>query len=334
MSEATDLLGSSFAITQIREGLPHVSKAERPVLIRGEQGTGKQLIAQILHAKSRRRNRRLIIFNCESIRVELLEGKLFGEMREDGHPSSGSIDEAADGVLVIEHVELLGTDSQASLLSVISSKELYRKNSTESEKCDVWIIATVEKDLRVLAAEGSFNRSLAEDLSGVEIYVPPLRDRLEDLPDLVEYFVGLSSSATGQKPPIISSDFLKELARAQWPGNVGELETRVTTSILLSQEGTLDARALPESVLKRDPSALDELYHAFKSNASAGYKNFISSLELHVLERALVEHNYNQAAVAREFNLTEGAVRYKMKQLGLPNKSARLKARREVAQDG
>ncbi|MGH7470047.1 MAG: sigma-54-dependent transcriptional regulator [Longimicrobiales bacterium] len=221
------LIGSSIALRGIRELIATIAPTDARVLITGESGTGKELVAGALHAQSRRSEGPFVRINSAAIPRELIESEMFGHERgafTGAHQARrGKLELANSGTLFLDEVADLNAEAQAKLLRAIDTGEYQRVGGQRTAKVDVRVLAATNRDLRNEVLAGRFRDDLFYRLNVVPIQVPPLRDRLSDLPELVTYFLQRYHQRTGALPPIITEVALTLLRRYRWPGNVREL---------------------------------------------------------------------------------------------------------------
>jgi two-component system nitrogen regulation response regulator NtrX len=227
LSAGTQLVGSSPALSIIRDLIHTVAPTDARVLITGESGTGKELVAGALHGQSRRADGPFVRINSAAIPRELIESEMFGHERgafTGAHQSRrGKLELANGGTLFLDEVADLGGEAQAKLLRAIETGEYQRVGGSRTLKVDVRVIAATNKDLRTEVQAGRFRDDLFYRLNVVPIHVPPLRDRLSDLPELVGHFLRRYHERTGAVPPILTESALALLRHYHFPGNVREL---------------------------------------------------------------------------------------------------------------
>ena len=235
---ATEILGHSEAVQQIKATIAQIAPTPVSVLITGESGTGKDLIAQAIHGHSPRRNGRLLTINCGAIPESLLESELFGHEKgafTDARAQRQGIFESADGGTVfLDEIGEMTLSAQVRLLRVLEAREITRLGSTSPIRVDVRVIAATNRDLRQAVEEGAFRRDLYYRLKVVEIAVPPLRTRADDIPLLVDHFITLYASEHSVPPIAIDSESLGLLQGYRWPGNVRELKNLIERLMVLS----------------------------------------------------------------------------------------------------
>ena len=249
-ADVPKILGRSDAILQIREIISQIAPTPVSVLVTGESGTGKDLVAQAIHQNSSRRSQRFLTVNCGAIPETLLESELFGHEKgafTDARARRQGIFEAADGGTVfLDEIGEMSLPAQVRLLRVLEAREITRLGGTQPIKVDVRIIAATNRDLREAVETGRFRRDLYYRLRVVEVPVPPLRSRPEDIPILTDHFIRLYSQENGVPPVELDGPSAAILRTYRWPGNVRELRNLVERLMVLSvsrKVGTAEIRS-------------------------------------------------------------------------------------------
>jgi len=236
------LLGMSRSMAEVRRRVLTASRHDVSVLITGETGTGKEVVAQALHAGSNRRDLPFVPVNCATIASSLFESELFGSTRGAftgaSRDRNGLFGEASGGTIFLDEIGELPIESQAKLLRVLESGSFRSVGSAREKKVDVRVIAATNRDLSAAVAHGRFRRDLYYRLDVLTIHMPPLRERLEDLPVLVEHFMGLE--ARGKERRAIRTEALRQLKVHDWPGNVRELKHTISRTLLWGGDGAID----------------------------------------------------------------------------------------------
>jgi transcriptional regulator with PAS, ATPase and Fis domain len=218
------------------------------VLITGETGTGKELVARAIHDRSAQRDMPLIKVNCAAIPEALLESELFGHVRGafTGAAANkrGKFALAHGGSILLDEIAMLGQPLQAKLLRVLQEREFEPLGSERSQKVDVRVIAATNRDLQQMAADGKFQEDLFYRLNVIPIRIPPLRERREDIPVLAEHFVRKHAQRTGRPAQRLHESALAALQRNDWPGNVRELENTIERAVVLSRDAVIGADAI------------------------------------------------------------------------------------------
>ncbi len=246
------LLGRSTAMQRLRESIQQVAATDATVLILGESGTGKELVAHAIHYGGRRADCPLVKVSCAALPEELLESELFGHERGAFTGArdrrTGRFELAHGGTLFLDEVGDLSPRTQAKLLRVLQEQEFERVGGTETIRVDVRLIAATNRDLEGLVAEGTFREDLYYRLNVVPIQVPPLRERVEDIPLLVAHFLRVFAERGGKPVPELTPEALALLCRHSWPGNVRELEHVVESILVFSKGGPIAVGDLPPAI--------------------------------------------------------------------------------------
>ena len=243
------IVGSSSALRGVLDQIRTVAPTDSTVLIEGETGTGKELIARAIHMNSRRANRPFVKLNCAAIPLGLLESELFGH--EKGAFTGavaqklGRFEVADGGTLFLDEIGDIPLELQAKLLRVLQEQEFERLGSTYTRRVNVRVVAATNQDLAGLVAEKLFRMDLYYRLNVFPIALPPLRDRLEDIPILVAHFVGKYAQSMAKKIENITSDAMEALMRYPWPGNIRELQNFIERAVILTKGDVLQPPALP-----------------------------------------------------------------------------------------
>ena len=241
------IVGRSRVMQEVIEQAELVAESRSTVLVTGETGTGKELVARAIHDRSAERGRPLIKVNCAAIPEALLESELFGHVRGafTGAVTSkkGRFTLADGGTIFLDEIGTMIPALQAKLLRVLQEREFEPLGSERTERVDVRVIAATNRDLRQLVADGKFQEDLFYRLNVIPIVIPPLRDRREDIPPLVEHFVRKYSQRVGRRVDGVEEAALAELQAYDWPGNVRELENIVERAVVLSRDPVLTRRA-------------------------------------------------------------------------------------------
>ena len=303
-----EIVGSSKPMRHVAKQVEKVAQSDSTVLILGETGTGKELIARALHRRSKRANRAFVRVNCAAIPQSLIASELFGH--EKGAFTGalqrrvGRFEAANGGTLFLDEIGDLPMETQIALLRVLQEKEFERVGSNQPISVDVRLIAATNRDLPAAVAAGTFRQDLFYRLNVVPIAVPSLRERAEDIPLLVEYFVGRFAKAAGKDIRHVSKRALEQLKGYRWPGNIRELQNVVERAVTLSETDTF---AVDEDWLKRE-------------STSTSRRGGFSALEEH--EVVMIE-----AALAESHGRISGPTGAAAK-LGIPRQTLESKIRR------
>jgi DNA-binding NtrC family response regulator len=302
------------------------------VLIRGETGTGKELIARAIYQHSPRARAPFIAINCAAIPENLLESELFGHERGAFTGADqrriGRFEQANKGTLFLDEIGDLPPNTQVKLLRVLQQQIFQRVGGSEAISVDVRVIAATHRNLEAMIREGKFREDLFHRLNVVCLQLPPLRERREDIPVLVQHFLRKYASDFGIESPAISSDAVAVLQADPWPGNVRELEN-MTRRLLLAARGlSINAAAVRQTLAARNAEAAptghsftafasDLLARAQKDELQDAHARMVAEAEREILTQAIMLAEGNQAKAARWLGLSRLTLREKLKQLGL-----------------
>jgi DNA-binding NtrC family response regulator len=310
------LIASSPPMRRLLSLIERVADKEVTVLIRGETGTGKELVASLLHAQSRRASGPFVRFNCAALPAELAESLLFGHVKGAftgaGAASRGYFGEAHGGTLVLDEVGELSSSAQAVLLRALQDGEIQRVGSPRPEKVDARIIASTNRDLLAEVRAGRFREDLYYRLRVVELVVPNLSERRMDIPALAEELTQKCASRFGLERLRLSSELVKRLASASWPGNVRQLENTITHLAALSNGGTIEAEALPE-VEEAVASRGDD---AGEPAGGPSLREQVNTFERSLVAKAFAKAGRNQSETARILGLSRATVLDKLRKYG------------------
>ncbi len=305
------IVGQSDAILNLVEVVKKVATTDSTVLITGESGTGKSLIAKAIHFLSHRKDRPFITINCAAIPETLLEAELFGYEKgafTGAHSSKkGKFELANGGTIFLDEIGDMPPSLQAKILRVLQDREIERLGSEKTVKVDVRVIAATNRDLHTLVQEGKFREDLYYRLNVVPIHVPSLRERREDIPLLVEHFLQSYNTRYG-KSVKISPDAMEALIEYNWPGNIRELENTIERLVVMN-DGTVKSTELPPHILAyRRRSAFEEL---------ANLPDRIQATEREKIVEALEKTGYVKSRAAKLLGYTLRQLDYRIKKYGI-----------------
>ena len=244
VTERNQMIGESEAITRVRDIINKVAGTEARVLITGENGTGKEVVARLLHVQSNRASGPLVEVNCAAIPSELIESELFGHMKGSFTGAvkdrAGKFEQANGGTLFLDEIGDLSLAAQAKVLRALQENEVTRVGSDKTTKVNVRVLAATNKDLPKEIEAGNFREDLFHRLNVIPIRVPALRERLEDIPSLTEYFTKQICSEQGWKEKRFSKKAIAELQKHSWPGNIRELRNVIERLIILAGDEITD----------------------------------------------------------------------------------------------
>ena len=328
--EKPPLVGQSPAMRQVYELIAKVADSPSTVLVTGESGTGKELVAQALHRGSSRRDKPLIKVNCAAIPKDLVESELFGYEKGAFTGAVGSkpgrFELADGGTLFLDEIGEIPLEMQVKLLRALQESEFERVGGIKTIRVDVRLITATNRDLKSLIVEGRFREDLYYRLNVVPIALPPLRERKEDIPLLVQHFVEKYDRRLGKKVERVDDDAMQVLLRYPWPGNIRELENLVERSVLFADGPVIGAAQLPDSLREKVPgmpvpiAAIGPL-GAITAPSGASMKEIVrqaqAELERELITRALEETGGNVTRAAKRLQISRKSLQVKMKELGL-----------------
>ncbi len=304
------ILGQSDAINNLKTLIKKVARSQAPVHIRGESGTGKELVARLIHDIGPRADQPFIPVNCGAIPSELMESEFFGHKKGSftGATSDklGLFRSAEGGTLLLDEVGDLPLHMQVKLLRVIQEKAVRPVGGTEEISANVRILSATHKDLLEKVKDGSFREDLYYRINVIDINVPPLRDRNDDLFILADHIMQRLATEQGLKLPILSEEAKTKLKHYHFPGNVRELENLLERAIALSDGQQIQSNDL----------MLREIKTQSNTDAS-GLHDILNVQEKDLIEKALAKNKYNKTKTAKELGLTLRQLRYKIEKLGL-----------------
>ncbi len=313
------LIGSSPAMRRLRDGLDQIARHDVSVLIRGESGTGKELVARAIHSGGRRQEQPFLPLNCSSISETLIDSELFGHAK--GSFTGATVDRpgvfvnANGGTLFLDEIGDMPLASQARLLRVLQEGELRAVGSDRVRNVDVRIVAATNVDLDRAVAEGRFRQDLYYRLAVVTVHVPPLRDRLEDIPQLVAHFLRKHG---GQDPPAVLPEVLDLMAAFSWPGNVRQLENALLHALAFQRAGRIDIESLPSSIFRTTvPVRTAQADHELLSFTEAK-RRVTATFERRYLVRVLERANGSISEAARIAGIDRTNLRRLMKRYDIP----------------
>lgn len=332
------IIGKSQAINEVFKIIGKVANSDVTVLIQGERGTGKELVARAIHYNSNRARKPFISVNCAAIPKELLESELFGYEKGAFTGATerkiGKFELAHEGTMFLDEIGDMSIDLQAKILRVLEEKEIVPVGGTRPVKIDTRILAATNQDLLDLIRNKSFRADLYDRLNQVPIFLPPLRDRLEDIPHLVKYFLNKFSSEMGIKKSI-TDDALMFLKAYEWPGNVRELQNTLRRAFIISSSNVLDkqdflflVKAMPKENMIHELSLeeiidwkLNEFAKIIQSGEMESVYDFvIGQVEKPLIKKILTMVKGNQIKAAHILGINRNTLRKKIQQFGLDSK--------------
>ncbi len=301
--------------------IKQVSPFDVSVLITGESGTGKELCARALHYNSPRQNEPFVAENCGALPDELLESELFGHKRG---AFTGAVDDrvglfesANGGTIFLDEIGDTSPAFQLKLLRVLQEKEVRPLGSNKCRPVDVRIVAATNHDIEDDIRQGRFRQDLYYRLATFTIKLPPLRDRLEDIPYLTAYLLGETMKELGKKVDGVTNEVIECLQNYQWPGNVRELQNEIKRMLVLAQNNKLEANLISSHVLRAIPDEMRQDMKLVGNGSTGSLKSRIEKLEAKILQETLVRHRWNKTRAADDLGLSRVGLRGKMERYGL-----------------
>lgn len=320
-----NIIGKSEKILNVLDLVTQVAVSRSTVLIQGESGTGKELIAKAIHLKSHRADKTFVPVNSGSMPVDLLESTLFGHVRgafTGAIAAKKGLFEVADqGTIFFDEIGTIGAETQAKLLRVIQEKEFMRLGGIDTIKVDARIIAATNVDLKRLVEDGRFREDLYYRLNVINIQLPPLRERKEDIPPLVEFFTKKYCDENGKPPYRFSSEALKVLMDYHWPGNVRELENVVERAVVLAQDEIIGRNLLPEVIVS--PASRFATLSSFPLSKDTSLFEVTDAFERRVIIEMLEQTGWSQTEAADNFRIPLSTLNQKIKRHGIEIKKKR-----------
>jgi DNA-binding NtrC family response regulator len=315
------MVGGSAAMRRVFEMSERVAWTDSTLLVLGETGTGKDLLAQEIHARSQRAGKAFVAVNCAALPENLIESELFGYEKGAftgaAQQRKGKFELASGGTLFLDEIGDMNAVTQAKVLRAIESRQIERLGGTHPIDADVRIIAATHRDLPAEMAAGRFREDLYYRLRVVTLHLPPLREHKEDIPQLVETFLAQLGARHGRSARL-SPQAMNAVRRYDWPGNVRELRHALERALVLSRGDEIAAADVPEEVRNNAPAAgatPSAAGNAFLSEAD--FREAKRKFEIAYLQRKLEEHRWNVSATAAEIGLHRQSLQEKLRELGI-----------------
>ena len=312
------IIGKSKKMQEIYEIIEHVAQTDATVMIYGESGTGKELVARAIHYSGKRKGKPFIAVSCSAFPETLLESELFGY--EKGAFTGayarkpGRFELADGGTLFLDEVGEIKPEIQVKLLRVLQDKAFERLGGKETIKVDVRIIAATNKDLEKEVAMGRFREDLYYRLNVIPIYLPPLRERKEDIPLLAEHFLRIYSEKNGKSIKRISPEAMEALVNYSWPGNVRELENVIERMVVLGTGDEITVSQLPERIRNSKIADISTNLEVFEI-PDEGIS--LEDVEKMLIMKALAKANGNKSKAAKLLGITRRTLQYRLRKHGL-----------------
>ena len=314
-----NILGHSKELLGVLEQATRAARTSSTILIQGETGTGKELLARGIHSLSARSTKPFVTINCGAIPKDLLESELFGHVKGSFTGAftdrKGQVEAADGGTLFLDEVGELSPELQVKLLRLIQNGEIQKLGAVRSARVDVRVVAATHRDLAAMVQNSSFREDFYYRLNVIPLRLPSLRDRREDLPELLRCFFERSCSKHGRPTLRLGNGVLDRFLTYRWPGNIRELENVVERIVILTPDNEIGIADLPQS-LQPDPKPIEAIRLDLPPNGIC-----FGGLEQEVLLRALKQSNWNQSKAARYLGMSRKTFAYRVQKYDLPRRA-------------
>lgn len=311
----SNIIGHSGILLAVLDIAARAAKSSSTVLIEGESGTGKELLARAIHSNSPRANKSFVAINCGAIPRDLLESELFGYKKGAftgaTYDKTGRVEAAHEGTLFLDEIGEMPLDIQVKVLRLIQEGESQKLGALDPQKIDVRIVAATNRQLLTMVQEGDFREDLYYRLAVIPMTLPPLRERAEDISDLVTHFWQLGVAKHGRADLHLPESLLPYFSRYFWPGNIRELQNVIERLIVLSNGPNVTLDDLP-TALRQKPSAISSLQLELPPTPIS-----LDAVERDLLYRALERFEWNQTKAAQYLGLTRKTLIYRMERHGI-----------------
>ncbi|HJZ85066.1 MAG TPA: sigma-54 dependent transcriptional regulator [Polyangia bacterium] len=318
-AQFADMIGKSLRMQEIFRTIRKLAEYKTTVLITGESGTGKELVARALHHYSPRGDGTFVAINCGAIPETLLESELFGHRKgaftDASRDKKGLFEEASGGTLFLDEVGELPLQLQVKLLRALQEEEIRPLGATQDIKVDVRVVAATVRDLQQEVAAGRFREDLFYRLNVLGVHLPPLRDRREDIPALVEHFLQRLQAKMGARAEGITAEALKLIVDYAWPGNVRELENTIERAVVLADGPRIDVDSLPEKVRHKTVPPRSGV-----TAAEYSIKKTVRAVEEELIRKALRKTGGNRTKAAEILEISHRTLLYKIKEFGIDDR--------------
>jgi two-component system, NtrC family, response regulator AtoC len=315
------IFGRTPEMQVIRRKLEMVAKTNVAVLVQGESGTGKELCARLIHGSSERLAGELVKVSCPAIPQGLIETELFGYEKgafTGAHSTKrGRLEQAHGGTLFLDEVGSLDIDVQAKLLQVLQDGSFMRVGGHDTRTIQTRVVSVANRDLRDQVADGSFRLDFLYRINAVTIVMPPLRRRVEDLPQLVEYLIGFHARVFRVNPAPLSRNVMRLMQRYDWPGNIRQLDNLIRSYVLMGSEDSLVAELVEEE--RPSTRAVADVDVSQPISLKIVTKKATHELERQIILKVLKAHNWNRQKTAKWLKISYRSLLYKLNDVGVAN---------------
>jgi two-component system NtrC family response regulator len=315
-----NIIGRSEALLSALDTAARAAQSNSTILIHAETGAGKELLARAIHFNSRRRDKPFVTLNCGAIPRDLLESELFGHVKGSFTGAmthkAGKVELADRGTLFLDEIGEMPGDLQVKLLRLIQQGELEKVGATSPFKVDVRFVAATHRNLKAMIEDGTFREDLYYRLAVIPLELPPLRDRAEDIPELVQHFFRKSKEEQGRPELTLPPGLLPRFQDYRWPGNIRELANVIERIVVLARGDEVTLADLPD-FLRRERPAVDMLQLELPAQGVS-----LEAVEKELIERALEKFRGNQTHAARYLDISRKALIYRMEKHGIRRRAA------------
>ena len=315
-----NIIGRSEALLSVLDTAVRAAQSNSTILIHAETGTGKELLARAIHFNSRRRDKAFVTINCGAIPRELLESELFGHVKGSftgamGH-KVGKVELADRGTLFLDEIGEMPGELQVKLLRLLQQGELEKVGATSPVKVDVRFVAATHRNLKAMIEDSAFREDLYYRLAVIPLELPPLRDRAEDIPELVQHFFTKAKEEQGRPDLVLPAGLLPRFQDYRWPGNIRELENVIERIVVLTRGDEITLSDLPD-FLRRERPAIDMLQLELPAQGIS-----LEAVEKDLILRALDKFRGNQTHAAKYLDISRKALIYRMEKHGIRRKTS------------
>jgi two-component system NtrC family response regulator len=305
-----NIIGRSGSLLAVLDMAGRAARTDSTVLIRAETGTGKELLARAIHFNSPRKKKPFVTINCGAIPKDLLESELFGHVKGSFTGAMadklGKIELAHSGTLFLDEIGEMPLELQVKVLRLIQQGEIDKIGATQPIRVDVRIVAATHRNLQAMIEDGAFREDLYYRLAVIPLSLPPLRERADDIPELVQHFFMRAKAKVGRTKATLPPSLLKYFQNYRWPGNVRELENVIERIVVLSPQDEITLADLPD-FLRREHSPVDTLQLPLPPQGIS-----LEAVEKELIERALQKFHWNQTHTAKYLDISRKTLMYRM----------------------
>jgi two-component system nitrogen regulation response regulator NtrX len=317
-----EMVGTSPGIVELKNQIEIVAPTSGWALITGENGTGKELVARAIHSFSQRSDKPFVEVNCAAIPEDLIESELFGHEKGSFTGATaqrrGKFDQANEGTLFLDEIGDMSLKTQAKVLRILQERKFERVGGNRTIEVDVRVIAATNKDLPSQIANGQFREDLYYRLNVIPFHVPPLRERRQDIPLLVNHFLAFFCSKEGRETKTFSDDAMEAMTRYPWPGNVRELKNLIERLVIMVPTKVITRAQLPQSITSQQVETVDSLPPQESSQPVADtFREAREEFEKEFLLRKLEENDWNVSRTAEAIEMERSNLHRKIRSYGI-----------------